>query len=79
MKRLLTKEMSILFFLPTTIGAIIAFLYIAIMSAYIGGAVEKYPVYLLFGIVAGIYFFIQILFYFFAKRKMVASVMESLK
>lgn len=76
MKRIMAKELAILFFVPSTIGTVIAFLYILIMSIDIGGVMKNLSILLFFISITGIYNLIQLAFYLYAKRKMYLSLMD---
>lgn len=74
MKGLLSREVAMIFFIPTTVGTTLALLYIIVMVQDIGGVAKQPEILLYFLIVAGLYFLIQIGFYLFAKRRMVLEV-----
>lgn len=69
-KRIVSKEIATLFFVPTIVGTIIAFLYIIAMATDVGGITKNPEILLHFFIVAGIYHFIQVGFFLYAKKKM---------
>lgn len=69
-KRMISTEISTVFFLPTFIGTGLAFLYIVAMATDIGGIIENPELLLQFFIIAGFYHIIQIGFYLYARRKM---------
>lgn len=70
-KQIILKEKTSLFFLPTIVGTILAFLYIIAMARDDGGVLENPQILLHFLIVAGIYYLIQIGFYLYSRKKMV--------
>lgn len=69
-KRMISKEITIIFFIPTLAGAGLAFLYVISMANDVGGIWKNPEILLYFFIVAGIYLIIQIGFYLYARRKM---------
>lgn len=76
MKRIMTKEIATIFFIPTTIGTTLALLYVVAMAKDIGGITKHPDILLYFFIVAGVYYVIQIGFYLFAKRKMLFEILR---
>lgn len=75
-KRIISKELTIVFFIPTIVGTTLALLYIIAMAKDIGGVMKNPEILLYFFIVAGIYECIQIIFFFFARRKVVRLLVE---
>ncbi|MCC3359472.1 ABC transporter permease [Bacillus sp. REN16] len=73
-KQIISKEITILFFFPTIVGTTLAFLFIVAMAKDIGGVVENPQILLHFLIVTGIYHFIQMGFYLYARKKMFFSL-----
>jgi len=69
-KRMISKEITIIFFIPTLAGAGLAFFYVISMANDVGGIWKNPEILLYFFIVAGIYLIIQIGFYLYARRKM---------
>ncbi|WP_164669015.1 ABC transporter permease [Virgibacillus doumboii] len=69
-KQIISREITTLFFVPTFVGTILAFLYVVAMATDIGGIMENPGILLYFLIVAGIYHIIQIGFYLFVRKKM---------
>lgn len=69
-KRIITREITTLFFVPTIVGTTLAFLYIVAMATDIGGVTKNPEILLHFFIVAGIYHFIQVGFFLYARKKM---------
>ncbi|MCA1031772.1 ABC transporter permease [Bacillus timonensis] len=70
LKRMISKELTPIFFVPTIIGTILALLFITAMSIDIGGITQNPGVLLNFLVVTGIYNIIQIGFYLYARKKM---------
>jgi FtsX-like permease family len=70
LKRIISKELTPIFFGPTIIGTVLSFLFITAMSSDIGGITKNPEVLLNFLVVAGIYNIIQIGFYLYARKKM---------
>jgi len=69
-KRMISKELIPVFFVPTIIGTVLALFFITAMSTDIGGMAQNPNVLLNFLVVAGSYHFIQIGFYLYARKKM---------
>ena len=69
-KRMISKEIKIIFFIPTFAGAGLALLYVISMANDVGGVWKNPEILLYFFIVAGIYLIIQIGFYLYARRQM---------
>ncbi|WP_078550139.1 hypothetical protein [Litchfieldia alkalitelluris] len=65
-KKMIASELKVLFFVPTIIGTILAYLYIT----DVGGIMVNPDLLINFAVISGIYFFIQIGYYIYAKRKM---------
>ncbi|MGM9948605.1 MAG: hypothetical protein ACI33P_00700, partial [Lysinibacillus sp.] len=75
-KRLVSSEMRMLFFLPTFIGAVVALLYLVSMGRDIGGLLANPQLLRYFFILTGIYCMIQYLFYRYTRRKMMKQLMN---
>ncbi|MED4018273.1 ABC transporter permease [Sutcliffiella cohnii] len=75
-KKVISQELSFLFFLPTILGATIAYLYIMILATDIGGIMENPSLLVNFFIIASIYHAIQFSYFFYARRKMVVKIMD---
>lgn len=75
-KKIISKEITTLFFVPTTVGTTLAFLYIVAMVKDIGGVLENPEVLLHFLIIAGMYYLIQIGFYLYARNKMILNLLS---
>ncbi|PAV28224.1 hypothetical protein CIL05_17820 [Virgibacillus profundi] len=69
-KKMISREITTLFFMPTILGTAIALLYIIAMATDIGGVMKNPEIILHFFIVAGIYHCIQVGFYLYARKKM---------
>lgn len=71
----IAKELRTIFFSPTLIGTVLAFIYIVILSTDVGGISKNPDMLRHFILIAGIYTSIQIAAYFYAKRKMIQQLM----
>ncbi|WP_456278671.1 FtsX-like permease family protein [Bacillus sp. AK128] len=70
-KKTVSTEITILFFIPTILGTVLSFLYIVAMATDIGGVIENPQILVHFLIIASMYQCIQFGFFLYAKRKMV--------
>ncbi len=75
-KRMICREITITFFIPTLSGMGLAFLYVISMTNKIGGILRNPEILWQFFSVSGIYLIIQIGFYLFAKRKMLSHLIQ---
>lgn len=75
-KRMISQELMTLFFVPTVLGTILAFLYVVILATDVGGIMKNPEILTFFIIIAGIYQCIQVGYYFYARRKMVLELTE---
>lgn len=73
-KRKLTTETFILFFTPTLLGIVLAFLYVVSMVQDIGGITNNLDIVVYFLLMSGIYFFIQFCFFLYTKGKLFTKV-----
>lgn len=69
-QRIISREITTVFFVPTTVGITLAFLYIIAMANDIGGITENLEILLHFAIIAGIYLCIQTGLFLYARKKM---------
>jgi ABC-type lipoprotein release transport system permease subunit len=69
-KRIISREITTLFFVPTLVGTTLAFLYIVAMAKDIGGITKNPEILLHFLIVAVIYHSIQVGFFLYGRKKM---------
>lgn len=76
-KRMVSAEIRTLFFLPTLLGTIVAFLYMIAMSRDIGGVLKNPDILSYFIVISIIYHSIQFGFYLFSKRRMVSQLMNN--
>jgi len=76
LKRMISKELKPIFFVPTIIGTILALLFMTGMATDIGGIVQNPEVLVHFLVVSGIYHFIQIGFYLYARKKMFLNLIH---
>lgn len=74
MKRIISREITTLFFIPTMTGIIIAFLYIVAMIKEDGGIVQNKEVLGYFLLITCIYHLIQFVFYLFTRKKLFISL-----
>ena len=65
LKRKLTTETFILFFIPTLLGIVLAFLYVVGMAQDVGGITNNLDIVLYFLLMSVIYFFIQFCFFLY--------------
>lgn len=75
-KRIITMEITTLFFVPTIVGTLLAFLYIIAMVKDVGGVTKNPEILLHFFIVAGIYQFIQAGYFLYARKKILFQLTE---
>lgn len=76
-RRIVSLELAVLFFMPTFIGAVLALLYIISMGRDVGGVLANPQLLSYFFILAAIYHFIQFVFYQYARRKMMKQLSGS--
>jgi hypothetical protein len=72
-----TKELMTIFFVPTTIGMVLAFLYLVILSTDVGGIMNNPDIIMHFLLIAVIYLVIQMGSYFYARKKMLNQLLIS--
>lgn len=70
-KKLIARDLRMVFFLPTVIGSLLALLYLISMAREMDGILYHMEGLLFFFIISSIYFIIQSVFYIYSKRKMV--------
>ncbi|MBM7578628.1 ABC transporter permease [Jeotgalibacillus terrae] len=75
-KKAIAKELIPVFFIPTLTGITLALLYMIAMATDIGGILQNPDVLVNFAVIAGVYFILQIGFYFYSKWRMVAAVVK---
>ncbi|WP_340085159.1 ABC transporter permease [Siminovitchia sp. FSL H7-0308] len=75
-KRMITQELMMLFFLPAILGSTLAFLFIVIMTTDSGGIMKNLDIALHFFIIAAIYLCIQTGYLLYARKKMVQHLTE---
>ncbi len=73
-KKIISQEITTIFMLPTLLGGSIALLYLIAMAKDVGGVIANPEFLFSFFMITGIYLVIQIVFLFYAKRKMVGEV-----
>lgn len=74
--KMISSEMKLIYFLPTVIGAILAFLYFTAMILELDGITENLEALLYFFSICSVYFIIQFIFYLYSKRKMLRVLTE---
>lgn len=75
MWKIISQEITVLFFVPTIIGGSIAFLYMVAMITDVGGVMENPLVICQFLLIVCVYLMIQLMFYFYTKKKMFQTLM----
>ncbi|MDQ0161879.1 ABC transporter permease [Aeribacillus alveayuensis] len=75
-KRMISKEITTIFFVPSIVGTTLAFLYIVAMAKDVGGVMKNPEILLHFLVVAGIYHGIQKGFFLYARKKMFIHLIE---
>lgn len=73
-KKLVTKEMSVLFFFAPLLGCSLAFVYILSFSQDVGGIMENPQFLVHFARISGVYLFIQMVYYFYSRKKMLSEL-----
>lgn len=73
-KRIISLEISFLFFMPTFVGTITAFLYVISMARDVGGVLENPQIVWYFMIIACMYHIIQFGFYLYARNNMLRKL-----
>jgi ABC-type antimicrobial peptide transport system permease subunit len=71
----ISKELMTIFFVPTVIGTLLAFIYIVILSTDAGGIMKNQDLLIHFFIISGTYLCIQIVYYLYASKKMLKQLM----
>jgi ABC-type antimicrobial peptide transport system permease subunit len=68
-KKIISKDIAALFFIPAIVGTGLAFSYIVIIVKDIGGILNNPEALFYFFIIAGVYHFIQVGFYLYARKR----------
>ena len=76
LKQQFNYEIELLFFIPTMIGLLLAFLYLLGMSQKAGGLLTNTQIIGYFILMSGIYFAIQLGFYMYIKTKLFKKVWD---
>ncbi|MCH1625733.1 FtsX-like permease family protein [Ferdinandcohnia quinoae] len=76
-KRIISKELITLFFIPIILGTTLAYTYIVVLATDVGGIMKNPELLVHFGLVAGIYLLIQVGYFLYARRKMVNQLTEN--
>lgn len=71
-----TRELMTIFFVPTAIGTVLAYLYLVILATDVGGIMKNPDILIHFMIIAGIYLVIQLGSYIFARKKMLNQLLK---
>ncbi|MEH7885175.1 ABC transporter permease [Bacillus sp. JJ1609] len=74
-RRNVAKELRTFFFVPISLGTILAFLYIVILSTDVGGILKNLDILKHFILISGIYFIIQTASFYYAKKKMIHQLL----
>ncbi|CAG9621579.1 FtsX-like permease family protein [Sutcliffiella rhizosphaerae] len=74
-KQLISKELRVILFFAPILGSCLAFVYILSFAKDGGGLLENMSLFYCFLIMSGIYFSIQIIYYFIARKKLLEQVM----
>ncbi|RSD29008.1 FtsX-like permease family protein [Mesobacillus subterraneus] len=74
-KKNVTREIMTIFFVPTVIGTLLAFIYLVILSTDVGGIMNNPDILMHFLLIAGIYLAIQLGSYFYARKKMLIQLL----
>nr|WP_144927869.1 ABC transporter permease [Paenibacillus bovis] len=75
-KKIVTKELRILFFLAPIIGIILSYLYIITIAQDSGGIMSNPILMINFLSIGGLYLILQTIYYFFAARKFLNEVIH---
>ncbi|MGE8004792.1 FtsX-like permease family protein [Lysinibacillus sp. NPDC093216] len=75
-KRMISREMKIIFFISTLAGMGLAFLYVISMANDVGGVIRNPEILWQFFSISGIYLIIQIGFYLYTRRKMFSHLSQ---
>lgn len=75
-KKNISSELLMLFFVPTMIGTVLAGLYVVILSTDVGGIMNNLDILFHFFLIAGIYLTIQIIYYFYLRNKMLKHLIS---
>lgn len=73
-KKMVTKELSILFFLAPMIGIILSFIYIVTIAQDSGGIISNPILIVNYVTIGGLYLLLQTIYYFFATRKFLKEI-----
>lgn len=73
-KKLVSKEMSVLFFFAPLLGCGLAFVYIFSFAQDVGGILENPQFLIHFSSISGVYLLIQTVYYFYSRKKMLREL-----
>ncbi|KMJ59900.1 hypothetical protein AB685_03345 [Bacillus sp. LL01] len=74
MQTLISKEMGVLFFFAPILGCSLAFIYVLSFSQDVGGIMENHHFLMHFGSVSGVYLMIQLIYYFYSRKKLLREL-----
>ncbi|ART77019.1 hypothetical protein B4U37_13610 [Sutcliffiella horikoshii] len=73
-QKLVSKEMSVLFFFAPLLGCSLAFVYIFSFAQDVGGILENPQFLVHFFSISGVYLLIQTVYYFYSRKKMLSEL-----
>ncbi|WP_404428484.1 FtsX-like permease family protein [Sutcliffiella horikoshii] len=73
-KKLVSKEMSVLFFFAPLLGCSLAFVYVFSFAQDVGGIMENPQFLVHFASISGVYILIQTVYYFYSRKKMLREL-----
>ncbi|MEA3322487.1 MAG: ABC transporter permease [Bacillota bacterium] len=73
-KKLVSKEMSVLFFFAPLLGCSLAFVYVISFAQDVGGIMENPQFLVHFASISGVYLLIQTVYYFYSRKKMLREL-----
>lgn len=74
--KIISREIMTIFFVPTILGTVLAFLYLVVLATDVGGIMKNLDVLVHFFVVAGIYLCIQVGYYLYARKKIFFHLTE---
>ncbi|UAL45908.1 ABC transporter permease [Sutcliffiella horikoshii] len=73
-RKLVSKEMSVLFFFTPLLGCSLAYVYVFSFAQDIGGIMENPQFLVHFASISGVYLLIQTVYYFYSRKKMLREL-----
>lgn len=73
-RKLVSKEMSVLFFFAPLLGCSLAFVYVFSFAQDVGGIMENPQFLVHFASISGVYLLIQTVYYFYSRKKMLREL-----